>query len=92
MKALLVALMIGLASVAGAGELNCSSSERFGAKVIKVGDSERRVIEARPDREVSLETAQGGTAGYRFDFYKYGRTVQVYVQHGVVVRVCRVRE
>lgn len=89
---LLVFLMAAVTTAAGQVEVNCSSSERFGGKIIKVGDSERRVIEAGPDREVRLETQQGGAAGFRFDFYKYGRTVQIYVQAGVVTRICRLRD
>ena len=59
---------------------------------MRVGDSERKVIQAEPDRTVRLETPQGGAAGYRHDSYKYGRTIQVHVQAGVVIRICRVRE
>src|SRR6056297_180824 len=96
MKYLIFAFMLALASTATTADaqssVSCSSSERFGTILVRVGDSERRVIEAKPDRTVQLETPQGGAAGYRHDFYKYGRTVQVYVQAGIVVRVCRVRE
>jgi len=70
--------------------LNCQSSERFGQKLLNVGDPERKVIELEPDRTVQLETRFGGAAGYRFDFYKRGRTVQIYVRSGVVIRICRV--
>lgn len=93
MKSIFFAIFLAIAGSAfGQAEVHCSSSERFGGKVIKVGDAERRVIEAKPDREVRLETKFGGTAGYRFDFYKYGRTVQIYTSGGVVVRVCRLRD
>ena len=93
MRVLLMVLMLVFAgSALGQAEVRCGSSERFAGKVIKVGDSVRRVIEAKPDREVRLETAFGGTAGYRFEFYKYGRTVHIYTSGGVVTRVCRVSE
>ena len=96
MRYILFAFALALAStttnVDAQASVSCSSSERFGNVLIRVGDSERRVIEAKPDRTVRLETDNGGAAGYRHDFYKYGRTVQVYVQAGVVTRVCRVRE
>ena len=93
MKFISAVLLLVFSTLAFAqAELNCSSSERFGGKVIKVGDSERRVIEQDPDREVQLETSQGGAAGYRFDFYKRGRTVQIYTQSGVVTRICRLRD
>jgi len=96
MKYLILAFALALASTAttvdAQSEVSCSSSERFGNVLVRVGDSERRVIEAEPDRTVRLETEQGGAAGYRHDFYKYGRTVQVYVSAGVVTRICRIRE
>jgi hypothetical protein len=93
MRIIVLTFLLALAaSQAPAQTVHCSSSERFGGTLIKVGDSERRVIEQEPDREVRLETREGGTAGYRFDFYKHGRTVQVYTSAGVVVRVCRIRE
>ncbi|NDY94384.1 DUF2845 domain-containing protein [Wenzhouxiangella sp. C33] len=71
---------------------DCGQSERFGSRLIMAGDSERRVIEAGPDRTVRLETREGGAAGYRHDFYRRGVTIQVYVQAGRVVRVCRMRD
>ena len=88
-RALLLAPVI---SQAPAQSVLFSSSERFGTILVRVGDSERRIIQAEPDRTIRLETPQGGAAGYRYDFYKYGRTVQVYTSAGVVTRVCRIRE
>lgn len=88
---LVLALAGGVEPAAGQS-VQCYSSERFGGKLIRTGDSERRVIEAKPDRTVQLQTAEGGAAGYRHDFYKQGRTVQIYVQSGIVTRICVVRE
>lgn len=90
MRVLLLCVALFCAPPAGAQALECQSSERFGSQILKVGDSERRVIELEPDREVQLETIFGGAAGFRFDFYKRGRTIQVYVRSGVVIRICRV--
>ena len=93
MRSIVLALLLALStSQAPAQSVLCSSSERFGTTLVRVGDSERKVIRAKPDRTVRLETSQGGAAGFRYDFYKYGRTVQVYVQAGIVTRVCRIRE
>ncbi len=89
MRIIAISLIV-LASSLGAQTLNCYQSERFGQRLVKTGDSERAVIELEPDREVRLETKFGGTAGYRYDFYKRDRTIQVYVRSGVVVRICRV--
>ena len=88
---ILVLMLVFSGSVLGQ-EVRCGSSERFGGKLVRTGDSERRVIEADPDRTVRLETSRGGAAGYRYEFYKRGRTVYVYTSAGFVVRVCRVRE
>lgn len=85
-----VAAMLLFAAPAPAQVLHCYSSERFGTKLVKVGDSERSVIELDPDREVAIENRFGAAAGFRFDFYKRGRTIQVYVESGVVTRICRV--
>ncbi len=77
---------------ATAAEASCElSSVRLGSVLVKVGDAERRALEANPDRRVRLETAEGGSAGYRLDFYQNRQTVQVYVRAGRVIRVCRVR-
>ncbi|TVR95554.1 MAG: DUF2845 domain-containing protein [Wenzhouxiangellaceae bacterium] len=86
-------LILGSASsVAFSQSTNCSSSHRFGGTLLKVGDGERRALDRRtPDRRVQLQTPEGGAAGYRLDFDEPGQTVQVYIQGGVVVRICRVR-
>ena len=74
-------------------EASCNlSSVRLSAGLVKVGDTERRVIQSQPDRTVRLETREGGAAGYRHDFYQRGQTIQVYVRAGQVTRVCRVRD
>lgn len=93
MRTLIAILIVLSLAVAGTVEASCNlSSVRLSAGLVKVGDSDRRVIESRPDRTVQLETRQGGSAGTRYDFHERGQTVQVYVRSGRVVRVCRVRE
>ena len=93
MRYIVLVVLLALAmSQAPAQSVLCSSSERFRTALVRVEDSEWKAIQAAPDRSVRLETPQGGASGYRYDFYKYGRTVQVYVQAGIVVRICRVRE
>jgi hypothetical protein len=68
------------------------SSARVSNTLIKVGDSDRRVLSAEPDRIVRLTTSAGGSAGTRYDFYQRGVTVQIYVAAGRVTRVCRIRD
>ena len=90
---LILAVLLPLAAPsAGDAQTRCFSSERFGNDLVRVGDSERKVIEADPDRTVRLETSEGGAAGYRHEFYKPDRTVQVYVSAGQVIRICSIRE
>ena len=79
--------------LAGWVQASCElSSARLGSVLVKTGDSERRVMEARPDRTVRLETHHGGPAGHRYDFYQSGQTVQVYVSAGQVTRICYIRD
>jgi len=87
---LLIAALLAVPAVVEAQVLECQQSERFDSQLLKVGDSERRVRELEPDREVQLETTFGGADGWRYDFYKRGRTIQVYVRSGVVYQICRV--
>ena len=68
------------------------SSARVNNTLVKVGDSDRRVLSADPDRTVQLTTSAGGSAGIRYDFYQRGVTIQVYVAAGRVTRVCRIRD
>lgn len=85
-------LLAGLCLVANT-EASCSlSSVRLAGALIKVGDSERRVLASGPDRTVVLESRQGGVRGHRHDFYRRGQTVQVHVRGGRVARVCRLRD
>jgi len=74
--------------------VSCSDTQRFGQSLVRVGDSERKVIQAagRPDLERQLENRQGGAAGYRMDYYTREQTIQIYISGGVVSRICRVRD
>jgi hypothetical protein len=78
---------------AGLLEASCSlSSARLSSGLVKVGDTERRVIQAAPDRTLRLETHSGGAAGHRHDFYQSDTTVQIYIQGGRIQRICRIRD
>ncbi len=72
----------------------CGSSERFGGQLVRVGDSERRVLEVagNPDAQRQLYNDEGAPAGYRLDYYRYQRTVQIYIRGGQVAQVCQIRE
>lgn len=87
---MIFAVLLFFAAPSVAQVLECYDSERFGNVLINVGDSERRVLKQEPDREVRLTNRFGATAGWRYDFYKQNRTIQIYVRSGVVYRICRV--
>lgn len=87
--ALLLVTIFLAAPVWGSCEL---SSARIGNLLLKVGDSERRVLEQQPSRTIQLQTREGGAAGIRYDFYQRGKTVQVYVRGGRITRICHINE
>jgi hypothetical protein len=72
----------------------CSSEHRFGNSIVRVGDSERRVIQAagQPDSRAQLQNGFGAGVGVRLDYYIRHMTVQIYVQGGTVSSVCRIRD
>lgn len=95
MKTMMILAVLALFSADAIAQARCNiSSERFGTTLIRVGDSERHVMQTagRPDLERRLERAGGGGAGYRADYYRGRETVQIYIQGGVVTDICRVRD
>ena len=90
MRTIILAAVMAL-SVAAEASCNLSSA-RLSAGLVKVGDSDQRVVRSNPDRVVQLETREGGAAGIRYDFHLRGQTLQIYVRAGRVVRVCRLRD
>lgn len=86
---LLVAALLLSAPAAASCEL---SSARLGNALLKVGDSERKVLEKDPDRTVRLENRRGGAAGIRYDFYLRGKTIQVYVRGGRISTICHIND
>lgn len=90
MRVFLMVVFLVAAPVAWA---SCEmSSARLGNQVLKIGDSERRVLEHKPDRTVQLQNRYGGAAGVRYDFYLRHKTILVYVSGGRIDRVCQVKD
>lgn len=90
MRVILLVLTLLLATVAHA---SCElSSARLGNKLLKIGDSERRVLESEPDRRVRLVNRRGATTGNRYDFYLRDKTIQIYVRGGLISRVCHIND
>lgn len=89
MRVLLFFLML----LAPAVYANCElSSARLGNELLKVGDSERKVLAHDPDRTVQLENRRGAAAGIRYDFYLHGKTIQVHVRGGRIAMICHISD
>lgn len=89
MRVLLVVFMLLAPAVYASCEL---SSARLGNQLLKVGDSERKVLGHEPDRTIQLENRRGGATGIRYDFYLRGKTIQVYVRGGRISQICHVND
>ena len=89
MKVFILGLVLSRASPVLAAT-NCHSSERFGGRLVQVGDSERKVIQSAgsPDREANLENGFGAGVGYRLYYYQRGKTVRIDIQNGVGSQIC----
>lgn len=85
-------LIAGLFLAAGA-QADCElSSARLGNQLLKVGDSERKVLRHEPDRTVQLENRRGAAVGIRYDFYLRGKTVEVHVRGGRISMICHIND
>lgn len=86
-------VLVAVLTLAPAADASCElSSARISGSLVKVGDSERKVLNQDPDRVVQLENRRGGAAGIRYDFHLRGKTVQVYVRAGRISRICHIRD
>ena len=65
---------------------------RLDGQLIAVGDSPRKAHQLGPDREVSLENAYGGSAGYKLVFYERSKTVEIHINRGEVRLICQRRD
>ncbi|NID16723.1 DUF2845 domain-containing protein [Luteibacter yeojuensis] len=65
---------------------------RFGSQVISTGDSEGRLrqVAGKPDRETPIETRRGGLEGYRLEYYRRGKSVQIEVVNGRVAKITQI--
>lgn len=91
----ITAALLALMTVAAtAGEpLDTSKSIRMGDLLVRVGDSEAKVLAAAkraPDREVTLENRYGGAVGQRWIYIEpgySGRVVTIEFYDGKVDRL-----
>jgi len=65
---------------------------RFGSQVISTGDSEGRLrqVAGKPDRETPIESRRGGLEGYRLEYYRRGKSVQIEVIDGKVAKISQI--
>ncbi|WP_448100713.1 DUF2845 domain-containing protein [Luteibacter jiangsuensis] len=85
MKRAVVALVLASLSVTVAA----ADTYRFGSQVVSTGDSEGRLrqVAGKPDRETPIETRRGGLEGYRLEYYRRGKSVQIEVIDGKVASI-----
>jgi hypothetical protein len=69
-----------------------SDTYRWGSQVVSVGDSEGRLrqVAGKPDRETPIETTRGGLQGYRLEYFKGGKSVQVEIVDGRVRSIAQI--
>lgn len=87
-----VALLLVLMLAQSARAACDLSAARLGNQLLKVGDSERKVLEHEPDRTIRLQNRYGAAAGIRYDFHLRNKTVQVYVRGGRISRICHIND
>jgi len=86
-------VLVAALILAPAANASCElSSARISGSLVKVGDSERKVLDQDPHRVVQLENRRGAASGIRYDFHLRGKTVQVYVRAGRITRICHIRD
>lgn len=86
-RAVVVLILASLAATATAAE-----TYRFGSQVISTGDSEGRLrqVAGKPDRETPIESRRGGLEGYRLEYYRRGKSVQIEVVNGKVATITQI--
>ena len=86
-RALVVLILASLAATAAAAD-----TYRFGSRVISTGDSEGRLrqVAGKPDRETPIETRRGGLEGYRLEYYRNGKSIQIEVIDGKVATITQI--
>lgn len=88
---LIALLMVLLLTQPARGDCDLSAA-RLGNQLLKVGDSERKVLEHEPDRTIQLQNRYGAATGIRYDFHLRDKTVQVYVRGGRISRICHISD
>lgn len=72
---------------------SADDSVRFGSRLVVLGDSMGHVLQVagKPDARVPLQNKYGAGVGERLDYYQDNKTVQIYIQQGVVVDIEEIR-
>ncbi len=90
MKTILVVALMLMFSICSAHALGCgSNSARIKGKLIVRGDSTAVVRKLDADNVVQLQNKFGAVVGYRYEFFKGRRLLQINTRSGVVSSICR---
>jgi hypothetical protein len=86
---LIIAAFVAWVVPAAADAANSSRSHRCDRGLVVVGDSIAAVYKVcgEPSRRVQLQTAQGGGAGERLEYFHDRKVVMITVQQGRVSRI-----
>ena len=81
-------IAIALLLVAGA-VLAAQNSVAFGNRLVSTGDPVGKVFEVAgtPDRTVQIENSHGAGVGERFEYYRRGKTITLWIRGGRVVAI-----
>ena len=89
-------LMKRIAAALLATVLSCgvaaADTYRVGSQVVSTGDSEGRLrqVAGKPDRETPIETSRGGLKGYRLEYFRNGKSVQIEIVDGTVRSITQI--
>lgn len=85
MKRFLASLILAMLAANAAA----ADTYRFGSQVVTTGDSEGRLrqVAGKPDRETPIESRHGGLEGYRLEYYRRGKSIQIEVINGRVASI-----
>jgi hypothetical protein len=88
MKRIIVGLLLAVLALPAFA----SDTWRVNSQVVGTGDSEGRLrqVAGKPDRETPIETTRGGLQGYRLEYFRDGKSVQVEVVNGRVTSITQI--
>lgn len=88
MKRIVTTFVLAVLSISAAA----ADTYRFGSQVVSTGDSEGRLrdVAGKPDRETPIESSRGGLEGYRLEYFKGRKSVQIEIVNGRVRSITQI--